>query len=86
MTVADTMTATVSTDGTAIISYHGWQQGTVIRHSTFRNGRANGEQHAWRVRTPDGREWHGRNGGPGLAVTLRPALPRKRRDGTRYGA
>lgn len=49
----------------------------VIAHSSFRNGRGNGEQHAYRVRTPDGQEWHGRNGGPGLPITLRAVKPRR---------
>jgi hypothetical protein len=73
--MSDTLAADVRPDGT--VSNASGVVLPVISHTTFRNGRGNGEQHAYRVRTPDGREWHGRNGGPGLPITLRAVKPRR---------
>lgn len=66
-----TFSAYVSEDGLRFTSWSGGEFGRIVGHGfSSRAGFGHG-LHYWTVRTSDGRTWHGRNGGPGMALTIR---------------
>lgn len=65
-----TFGAYIDSAGARLVSWPGGELGRVISHGYSRAG-AWGGLHYWTVRTPDGRTWHGRNGGPGMCLTIR---------------
>jgi len=42
-------------------------------HGVSRSGWHGSEVHSWRFRAADGSFWYGRNGGPGMVITVRRA-------------
>ncbi len=69
-------TAYVSGDGRAITTWTGGVLARVTEHGSSRSGFYDSMIHYWTATTPDGRVWFGRNGGTGMAITLRPRKPR----------
>ena len=61
----------ISGDGKHATGWKGNILGTVIAHSSARNGWASSEIHYWRVRDVHGHEWYGRNAGTGMFIALR---------------
>ncbi|URG17469.1 hypothetical protein Mbo2_099 [Rhodococcus phage Mbo2] len=69
-----TVHAYVSADGRHVTTWTGGPHGhlaEIISHGIGRSGWAGSEIHSWRAISADGRAWYGRNGGPGMAITLR---------------
>lgn len=64
------VSAYVSARGDALTTWAGGRLAVVTAHGhSARAGFGRG-LHYWTFRTPDGRYWHGTNGGPGMAVTI----------------
>jgi hypothetical protein len=71
---SDRYTAYVNKDGYLTT----WPGGVLAQampryHGVSRNGWHGSEVHSWRFRDCDGAEWYGRNGGPGMVITVRRA-------------
>lgn len=63
--------AYVSSDGKTITTWPGGFLAHVTWHTTSRGGWRGSIIHIYRVRDPrTGREWYGRNAGPGTCITL----------------
>jgi len=61
----------MSCDGKKFTTWTGGELGTVTRHTESRSGFHGSMIHYWTVRDVHGNYWHGRNGGPGMCVSLR---------------
>jgi hypothetical protein len=48
-------------------------RGILSAHGVSRSGWHGSEVHSWRFRAEDGSEWYGRNGGPGMVISVRRA-------------
>ena len=71
---SDRYTAYVSSDHNLTT----WTGGQLARYipgtgGVSRSGWHGSEIYAYRFRAPDGSEWHGRNAGPGMVITVRRA-------------
>lgn len=64
--------AYVSCDGRSVTNWPGGILGTIIARNSFTNN-MRARIYTWRIRDASGREWHGRNSGPGMCITLRKA-------------
>lgn len=63
----------VSCDGQHVTTWGpGGHLGNVVQHSSYRGGFYRSTIHCYRVHDVHGAYWHGRNGGPGMGITLRP--------------
>lgn len=83
MSTAGTVTAYISGDGRNLTTWTGGVLARVTEHGhSARAGFGHG-LHYWTVRDSDGATWHGRNGGPGMVVTVRRHRA-PRRTGTTY--
>jgi hypothetical protein len=66
-------TAYISSDGRNVTTWLGAVLARVTEHGSSRTGWNGSEVHTWRATDTDGRQWYGRNAGPGMVVMLRPA-------------
>lgn len=62
--------AYVSTDGRRIMTWTGGELARVTEHGTSRAGFHGSTLHYWSAVDSAGNGWHGRNGGPGMHVTM----------------
>ena len=76
MASGKTYGAYVSSDGTAITTWSGGHLATVRQSRKIGSGFGYGGQLYVRAVDPSGAEWYGRNGGRGMCITLRRAVPR----------
>lgn len=68
-----TFVAYTSSDGRLITTWPGGELAKVVHSGVSNSGWNGSEIHTWRAVDPDGHTWYGRNGGNGMAITLRPA-------------
>jgi hypothetical protein len=71
MVRVDMVTQYVNSEGTKIVTWSGGELGRVVDSSVWAGGWNGSLIHSWTVVDSNGGRWHGRNGGPGMAVTLR---------------
>lgn len=73
MSWSDSFLAYVSGDGGKLTTWTGGELAQLRRWSVIRGGFHYSRIYVWRFRAPDGSEWYGRNGGPGMAILARRA-------------
>ena len=63
----------ISSDDSMITTWTGGKLARITRTGVSRSGFNGSEIHSYRATDRDGRVWYGRNGGPGMTITLRPS-------------
>lgn len=73
--MADTrqFVAYISGDARNVTTWTGGQIMKITQHGMSRSGFHGSEIHYWRAVDDGGRQWYGRNGGPGMSVMMRRA-------------
>lgn len=69
----DEITAYLASDGKTITTWTGGTLARVTEHGTARTGWHGSHVHYIRAVAPDGSQWYGRNGGPGMVIRLKRA-------------